>query len=183
MTEAITIALISGLGTLLTVVLGFFFALKKIDRNIEINARQDQRRRQADALEHTWTLLQYLTLTENNDNILTWEEEKTKPPQKSYYLNVSNAEKFIFEILPDVFYQKNAGLYLTREHKELLFQYRNLIYGILLKEKNRGGMPEKIQIEQERTWKTMQDCYHKLNNILREDIKQIYEKMQKTEPK
>jgi hypothetical protein len=120
--------------------LAYRYALRQKRMEILIRIEQVKYERTLEALENCWKLLIYTTDTENEKCIITWEQQKGNP--KKYYLNTLHAKEFI-KSLADFHYNSGLGIYLSKEIKELIFQYRSIIYGFLLKERdNENGKVE-----------------------------------------
>ncbi len=172
MFESITIVV----SVILAAWLGFWFACKQMRINTKIRIQQDFNRRQANALEHAWQLLAYLSKNENQYSLIRWERQTVNgQKQDKYYLDQPNARQFIDQTLPEVFYLKHAGLYWDNELKEQLFQCRSQLYGIMLKTK-KPDTP-KILIENDEIRQTVYQTYDMLNIKLRQEIIQLYQKM------
>ncbi len=117
-----------------------------------------------------WGLLAYTSEAENPHTILYWEKDTTTG-EKKYYLHTGNAKAFITK-LNEVNYEKGYGLFLRREPRELFYEYRNILYGFLLKEKDntaekilvqKTAMAEKmLQLHQQMVLRLMQEM--KLEN-------------------
>ncbi len=121
---------IAGIG--LTALLAYRYAIKQKRMDIRIGIEKTRYERKLYALENCWKLMTYTSDTENTKTILIWE--KSVENAKIYYVNTDNCKEFIKE-LNQFFYGSGLGIYLTTEIKEKLFEYRSIIYGILLKEK------------------------------------------------
>jgi len=87
-----------------------------------------------------WSLLAYTTASENPHSIIYWSKDKSSG-EKKYYLHTGNAKEFIAK-LNEINYEKGHGLFLRNEARELFYEYRNILYGFLLKEKD--NVEEKI---------------------------------------
>ncbi len=105
-----------------------------------------------------WSLLAYTTESENPHSILYWSKEKNTG-QKKYYLHTGNAKEFITR-LNEINYEKGHGLFLRSEARELFYEYRNILYGFLLKEKNNNE--EKILIQRNEMAEKMQQLHQQM---------------------
>ncbi len=144
--EKIAESTITGLFTMagigIAAYLAYRYALKQKRKETFIGLEKIKYQRKLNALEGCWKLLAYTTDTENAKSILTWETLKNK--EKLYYLNKTNAQEFI-KSLADFFYDTGLGIFLSKEIKVYLYEYRSIIYGFLLREKNNEN--NIIQIE------------------------------------
>ena len=145
--------------------LAYCYALKQKRKETFIGLEKIKYERKLSALESCWKLLAFITDTENSKSVLTWEQLKNK--EKSYYINKTNALEFI-KSLADFFYDSGLGIYLSKEIKEQLFEYRSIIYGFLLKEKNNENSI--ILIQNNEMAKKMIDLFHKLIIQLKKEI-------------
>lgn len=113
-----------------------------------------------------WGLLTYITLTENKYAILVWEKEKNTT-EKKYYFRPDQAKEFI-DKLNTINYEKGYGLFLSRQTRELFYEYRNIVYGILLAEKNNRN--DTILLTNTEMVSGMQKIYDKMVESLRKEI-------------
>ncbi len=121
--------------------LAYLFAVRQKKRETFIGLERVKYERKLNALEECWKLLIYTTDTENKKSILTWEQ--VNDGDKIYYLDMECAREFISN-LAGYHYGSGLGIYLPKEIKEKLFEYRNILHGFLLKEKDNTG--KKIEI-------------------------------------
>jgi hypothetical protein len=122
--------------------LAYRFAIRQKRMETFIGLEQLKYQRKLVALEGCWKLIAYTTDTENEKSIITWEQLKGK--EKAYCLNVPNAKGFINE-LANFNYGSGLGIYLSKAVKEQLFEYRSMVYGFLLKEKDNQSNTIKIE--------------------------------------
>lgn len=138
--------MVSGFFTLLglgiAACLAYRFALRQKRRETFIGLERTKYERKLNSLEECWKLLAYTTDTENAKTIFTWEQ--LKGGDKIYYLDKINAREYINN-LAGFFYSSGSGIYLTKEIKELLFEYRSIIFGILLKENKNESNTIRVQ--------------------------------------
>lgn len=136
---------VSGLLTLIGIgiaaYLAYLYALKQKRKETFIGLEKIKYEKKLTALEGCWRLLAYMTDTENEKTILTWEQ---KTDGKDYFFNKTNARNYAGQ-LADFFYETGGGMYLSKEIKEIVYHYRNIIYGFLLKECNNKENIVKIQ--------------------------------------
>jgi hypothetical protein len=118
------------IGILLAALLAYFFAIRQKKKEIFIGLEKIKYERKLAAIEECWKLLAYLTETENDRAILIWGQVSSDKP-KTYSINVENAKAYI-NGLSACFYGTGLGIYLSKETKELLFEYRGIIYSFLL---------------------------------------------------
>lgn len=144
------------IGIVFTAYLAYKYALKQRKKETFIGLEKTKYERKLNALEECWKLLAFTTDTENTKSILTWEQMKG---EKTYFLNKANAKEFM-KCLTDFFYGSGLGLYLSKEIKTGLFEYRSVIYGFLLKEKNSEN--EKILLQNAELANRMTKIYQSL---------------------
>jgi hypothetical protein len=114
-----------------------------------------------------WSLLAYTTESENPHSILYWSKDKSTGGKK-YYLHTGNAKEFITK-LNEINYEKSHGLFLRNEARELFYEYRNILFGFLLKEKNNSE--EKILIQKNEMAEKMQHLHQQMVQRLIEEMK------------
>ena len=152
---------VSGILTLIGIViaayLAYRYALKQRRKETFIGLEKTKYERKLNALEECWKLLAFTTDTENTKSILTWEQ--LKGGNKTYLLNQTNAKDFM-KCLTDFFYGSGLGIYLSKEIKAGLFEYRSILYGFLLKEKNNEN--DKIFIQNAEPAKRMTEIHQNL---------------------
>lgn len=178
------VGVLQGFATLLAVWLAYRFGLRQLHRQTKLQVQQDLRRRQADALQAAWGLLQCLTTMDNGHNFLRYEQDKksgSESPQRHYFLHLPSAHAFVYERLPDAFYASGAGLHWNVSVKERFFECRTLIYGLLLASKQSRAVTtaepdsEFFQIQKIELAQRIDSLYHELNDLLRKEIQAVYE--------
>ena len=184
---------VQGLATVVAVWLAYRYGLRHMRRQTEIQLQQDLRKRQADALQVAWSLLQYLSVVENGKNLLRYRqapkaadaaEAAQSNSARQYFIHLPNAHAFVFDSLPAAFYTSGAGLHWPTGVKEMLFECRNIVYGVLLKEKATLGLDSQAAIAAEPTRpitnpqvpERIEALCQQLNEMLRKEINAIYSK-------
>jgi hypothetical protein len=122
-----------------------------------------------DGLMKTWSLLAYITEVENPKAVMLWEKNANGT---IYYLRMENAREYI-DKLSELFYEGGYGLLLGREVKELLYEYRGHLYGVLLKNKSEQGDSGRIKLQNDELVKRMKEIYSELNAELRKELEEI----------
>lgn len=120
-----------------------------------------------DGLLRVWSLLGYLTEVENPRAVLIWEKQGG---QTTWFLRPQQAREYI-EVLSDVFYAE--GLLLDGEIKERLFEYRGLVYGVMLKEDCGQDDRECVELKNDQLVNRLKRLYIELNQELREALKMV----------
>ncbi len=82
--------------------------------------------------ESFWRLIAYTTEVGNKYSIITWEREDKKD---TYFFNPQNYERFLDD-LRKCFYDEGNGIYISEAATSLLFENRNVLYGVNLLLKN-----------------------------------------------
>ncbi|MDR2680499.1 MAG: hypothetical protein LBC47_06785, partial [Tannerella sp.] len=123
-----------------------------------------------EALQNCWGLLIYTTDNENDKAIVTYE----KPPGKdvkTFYFHKSNIDAFIND-LRRFFYAEGWGLYLSKELKELLFDYERIIWKLKLAGEK---LPDEVQvIRNSKIAEELFELHQQLIVAIRQDAEKIY---------
>ncbi len=159
---ALLTALASGLASSL---LSYFFWRRQKKDEINYGIRNAHYVKAQEALMATWSLLGRMTDTENPQSILVWEKAKDKTV--TYVLRVAQAQEFMSD-LSEVFYKKGYGIFLNQDIKSLLFEYRSILYGLLLSEKS-NAEPQFV-VKNEEVVERMKKIYEELNKALQEEM-------------
>ena len=167
--EVVT-AFISTLGSLIpivfTVYLTYRYAIKKLRKESFENIERAKYEAILKAHQSIYKLLRFTTDTENDDSILVWEQPKGSG-EKTYYFRQANIRKFIKELTEEI-YNKGNGIFLSKEVMPLIFEYRSLVYGLLLTAKENPD--ETIEIKNEELAKRMIEIHQSLSTKIRETI-------------
>ncbi len=185
--------LISASTTLVAAFVAYQFAKRQLHKKAQIDVQEDLRKRQADALQTAWSLLQSLSPVDNGRNFLHYVQAKKQPAapgqtntstERHYQMHLPNAQAYVFEHLPAAFYTSGAGLHWSRELKDKFFECRTLLYGYLLAEQqahapssapasdspsnplhpiNKPELPQRIET-----------LYHEINELLKKEIQNTY---------
>lgn len=122
-----------------------------------------------DGLLAAWSLLAYITETENPNAVMVWEKEAK---ETTYYLRPAQARDFM-AALSSLFYGSGYGLLLDGEIKELLYEYRSQIYGVLLKADCLKCGEEPVKLKNEQLIARVRQIYARLNEQLRQELAKI----------
>lgn len=176
--------------TLIAAFVAYHFAKRQLQKKAQLDVKEDLRKRQADALQTAWGLLQSLSLTENGRNLLHYQQAKKDPqqpaqkPTRQYFVHVPHAQAFVFEHLPTAFYASGAGLHWSTGVKEKFFECRNLLYAYLLAEQQAQPpgptSPGESPVAPLRSINTPQlaerieALYHEINELLRKEMQSNY---------
>jgi hypothetical protein len=155
--------------------LAYLYAIRQRKKEIFIGLEQIKYRRKLEALEGCWKLLVFTTESENQQVILTWEKEKGVN-NKTYFFHPDKAEEFITN-LAAFHYSSGLGIYMPKTIKELLFEYRSIIYGTLQKEQNK--QVEKIKINNTDMVNRMTQIHQMLITELKNETEVINKQDQK----
>jgi hypothetical protein len=151
--------------TLIAVYVAYRYAIRQMKKETHIQIEREKYKRTMDALQDCWKLLAFMTTTENEKSILTWQQNPDQT--KTYFLNKANAQGFI-DGLASFFYGTGLGLYLPQNIRPLLFEYRGVLYGFLLKESNNPS--PKIVVNNPEMITKMTSIYDDLVKKLREEL-------------
>lgn len=146
---------------LLTAFLTYRFHLRKLKRETQEAIEKAKYEAILRAHERCFSLLAYLTETENGLSVIVWKKEKDTA-EKSYIFNKQNCLLFLDE-LRKIYYEQGHGLYFSKEISAPLFECRSILYGLNLSVNSTGG--EKIKNVQ------MVKRIYELCEIIREGIK------------
>lgn len=131
------------LAALLVAWLTYHYAIKKMRHETRVQLQRLKYERKLAALEGCWKLLLHTTDVENGNNILTWQREGGAT---TWYINKAQADGFI-KNLAAYFYGSGLGIYIPPAIKTDLYEYRNILYGFLLKEKQNTATDIVLQNE------------------------------------
>jgi hypothetical protein len=139
----LVIAAAQVLTTILVACLVYYFTKKNMRNETTERVGRFKNEKKLEACMGFWGLQAYTTDVENLHSILYWQLNPATQ-QKNYYLHQANAKAFITN-LNTLHYEKGYGLFLTPATKQLLYEYRSILFGFLLKEKSNSA--EKIKID------------------------------------
>ncbi|MCK5269254.1 MAG: hypothetical protein KAJ46_00660 [Sedimentisphaerales bacterium] len=124
-----------------------------------------------DGLLKAWSLLAYMTDVENPKAVMLWEKTGR---ETVYYLRPEQAREYMIA-LAEMFYADGYGLLLGREIKNLFYEYRSQLYGVLLKAKSLSDGGNPIRLEKDELVGRLKEIYNELNEKLREELQKIEE--------
>lgn len=124
------------------------------------------KQKRLDSLLKAWSLLAYMTEVENPKAVLLWEKQGKKT---IYYLCPTPARQFM-DALSEMFYGCGCGLLLDGHIKELFYEYRGHLYGILLKAGNQPEGGDQITVENDELVRRLKTIYNELNKALRKEL-------------
>lgn len=134
--------------------------------------QREKYNRMLNSLQASWGLLAYMTDTENEKNILRFTLNPDK--SKTYILNIANAKVFMKD-LPEYFYGFGLGLDLPIPIRVLLFEYRNILFSVLISELD--NPVDQIILKNETMVKRMIEIHKELVNLLRKELDLAMPKM------
>ena len=126
-------------------------------------------RKRLDGLLKAWSLLAYMTDVENPKAVILWEKNGN---ETTYYLNPACAREYMAE-LSESFYSDGYGLLLDRNVKKLLYEYRGILYSVLLKNQSLQGSDDMIKLNNEKMIQRIKEIYNQLNSELRKEREKI----------
>lgn len=169
-TQEVIIALITSLISSATIIFAgyqtYLNAIKKLREESFENIERAKYEAILKAHQSIYKLLRFITDTENDDCILVWEQPKGGG-EKTYYFRQANIRKFIKELTEEI-YNKGNGIFLSKKVMPLIFEYRSLVYGLLLTAKDKPD--ETIEIKNEKLAKRMIEIHQSLSIQIRKDI-------------
>lgn len=147
--------------------LAYRYALKQMSR--ESYESIERKKYEAILQSHTriYQLLAYTTDTENPKSIIIWERKSEINSDKVFYFRKDNAKSFL-EALPVIFYQDGSGLFLSKEVSELFFEYRSIVYGLLLATKT--NEENKVEVLKPELVARLKSIHQELSVSIRQNI-------------
>ena len=168
--KEVATALFSTLSSLVPIVIAAYltyrYAIKKLHKESFESIECAKYEAILKAHQSIYKLLRFITDTENDDCILVWEQPKGGG-ENVYYFRQANLRKFIKELTEEI-YNKGNGIFLSKEVMSLIFEYRSLVYGLLLTEKD--NPKDKIIIKNLKLAKRMIEIHQNLSIKIREAI-------------
>lgn len=151
-------------GTIAGVLIANWFAMKKLRKDLLAGIDKDRYTRILDACQGCWKLLAYTTDTQNPLSVLRRVEDKSTQ-KKTWYFNISNGKAYI-EALASFFYGEGKGLFLPQEIRPYLFEYRSIVFGLLLSASEEKG--EEVVIKNEKLPERLNELHQKMVILLRQ---------------
>ena len=168
--KEVATALFSTISSLIPIVIAacltYRYAIKKLREESFENIERAKYEAVLKAHQSIYKLLRFITDTENDDCILVGEQPKGGG-EKTYYFRQANIRKFIKELTEEI-YNKGNGIFLSKKVMPLIFEYRSLVYGLLLTAKDKPD--ETIEIKNEKLAKRMIEIHQSLSIQIRKDI-------------
>lgn len=168
--KEVATAMFSTISSLIPIVivayLTYRYAIKKLRKESFENIERAKYEAVLKAHQSIYKLLRFITDTENDDCIMVWEQPKGGG-EKTYYFRQANIRKFIKELTEEI-YNKGNGIFLSKKVMPLIFEYRSLVYGLLLTAKDKPD--ETIEIKNEKLAKRMIEIHQSLSIQIRKDI-------------
>jgi len=168
--KEVATALFSTLSSLVPIVIAAYltyrYAIKKLHKESFESIECAKYEAILKAHQSIYKLLRFITDTENDDCILVWEQPKGGG-ENVYYFRQANIRKFIKELTEEI-YNKGNGIFLSKKVMSLIFEYRSLVYGLLLTEKD--NPKDKIIIKNLKLAKRMIEIHQNLSIKIREAI-------------
>jgi hypothetical protein len=159
--------LITAISAILAVVFTNYFAIRRLRKEMISSLEKEKYNRTLNACQNGWKLLRFTTDIENPDAILIWKRDKTTKTDQ-FYFRKDRAELFIKQ-LSLFFYEEGHGVFLPGSVRPLLFEYRSIIYGLILSEKNNTA--DEILINNEKMVERMKTVHQNLIKTLRNHVK------------
>lgn len=160
---------LQGMGMVVTIIVAFLvYLFARINMKYETTERLSRFRKEKllEAGMAFWSLLAYTTFTENPSSILWWTREKNSDKTK-YYVHTGNANAFMASF-NTINYEKGYGLFLSTKVRALFYEYRNILYGFLLKTQDEPS--EKILVENEKMIERMKELHEKVILAIRDEM-------------
>ncbi|MHA3047453.1 type VI-B CRISPR accessory protein Csx28 [Riemerella anatipestifer] len=140
---------------------------RKIRQELKGNIERQKYEDILHAHKQMYRLLAYMTDQDNPKNLLKWEVPKGQK-DKIHYINRANAQAFLRE-LPELFYGEGCGLFLSKEIADKFFEYRSIVYKLLLAEQNSTEVEFRLKNEEVAT--RMKELHQELSKSIRQCLK------------
>lgn len=167
------------------------FSKNQAKRRLETQSKIDRLKREIDALEKIWSIMQYITLFESKHAILRWRDPKKdksiknaaekneKSEKRKYFIQFQNLQDFLLIASMDAYYAQHAGLHLPNHIRDLLFEYQGSLMGFYFANKDKEDLPEDNLIEVKNKYLSdkLKQLSTKLNNGLKTAMEERYQQM------
>ncbi len=147
--------------------LAYRYAVKRLHKESIAGIERKKYEAILAAHQSMYKLLKYTTNSENPASILVWEKAKEGNVPTVYFFRKDCITAFL-NALPEEFYEKGSGLFLSQDVAELFFEYRGIVYGMLLATQSRKE--NRIKIEKPETAERMITIHNELSRKIRESI-------------
>ena len=168
--QEVIIALITSLISSATIIFAgyrtYLYAIKQLHAESSEKINRMHHEAIVKAHQSIYKLLRFITDTENDNCILVWEQPKGGG-EKTYYFRQANIRKFIKELTEEI-YNKGYSIFLSKSVMSLIFEYRSLVYGLLLTAKDKPD--ETIEIKNEKLAKRMIEIHQSLSIQIRRTV-------------
>lgn len=167
----IALSVLSLLLTLLLAWLGYKLAFKNWmeQKKEEVKLRKQQLQYDArlDAHKAAWGLLAYLSEKENDKTVFV--DRGTR--EESYYMLRKEQARDFLKALPKVFFEDGHGLFLSKEVKKDLYDFRSRVYRLLEKEHHTNpSEASSIKVTNEDVKKEVTAIRERLKTALKNNI-------------
>lgn len=152
--------------TILAVIIAYFFTKRNMRNETIERIGRFKNEKTLESGMAFWGLLAYLTPTENRYSIIVWKQKKGDS-EKEYFFRQNQAREFM-EKLTEINYEKGLGLFLSKKTRDLFYEYKNILFGFLLAEKNNPD--EKILVTNIAMVTSMHNMYQEMVNSLRKEM-------------
>ncbi|MDR7808272.1 CRISPR-associated protein Csx28 [Riemerella anatipestifer] len=151
----------------IAVIVSAILLSRKIRQELKGNIERQKYEAILHAHKQMYRLLVYMTDQDNPKNLLKWEVPKGQK-DKIHYINRANAQAFLRE-LPELFYGEGCGLFLSKEIADKFFEYRSIVYKLLLAEQNSTEAEFRLKNEEAAT--RMKELHQMLSQSIRQCLK------------
>lgn len=150
---------------------------QKHSKNVyETQFKVERIRREIDALEKIWELMDYISLNESEKSIVIVREKSGE--DKVYYFHYANLKDFYLKQSTEAFYKHHAGLHLPNKIRDLLFDYQRNLKRFYFSEMD-NSEPEDglIKFEKVEYAEKLIALNDKLHEALKAELKEKYDKI------
>lgn len=150
-------ALIAFLSAIMTSLIGYWVAYKKIQKELHTTHKSDLIKKQMEACERLWASLEFASFSPGDDRIIQESESGVS-------VNIDLSRQFISNLV-SVFHS-SVGIYLSRNVRKELFGLRDFVASEFI---DAGGSKDEIQISKTKAEK-FRNKVTKLRIAIREEI-------------
>ena len=172
----IAIALATVIAVIVAAIMAYRHTKKLAAATHNESIRHDKLQRKIKALEDIWSLLAYMSPQRSQSAIIQWSKRKGK---KIYFFHFDNLERFFMQEVSQVFYKRHAGLHISKEIRDQVFEYLHKA-GVLYfchHDKNNHPADSLIELKEQSKAKELINIYHSLNHNLKQELEDCYQQL------
>lgn len=169
------VAVLGFIGVVIAAWLAYMFATRQSRITHNTTIRTDRLRREIAALEAVWALLAYMSDKKSDKAIIHWIKHSRDGTDIQYFYHFGHLERFMLHELSEVFYQQHAGLFVSKEVRDLVYGYRAVAAGFYFAHRAEAVNAEGLTpIDKPEQAEKLKGIYEQLNQQLRLELDQRY---------